>query len=325
MRTIQQTIAAITVFAGLATLTACGGPATGGSASGSTGTVSIAYAGDQQTPFVATVTKGVEKAAGAVGNNFSVFDNHTDAAKVVNNARDAATQTPSVFVEYSSVADANDRVARIMGEAGVPVLAVQYPVGDAPLFAIDNAEVGRLGGDALADAALKKWGKGKVDSALMLALPAGGDVQLERSDAAQAALKGKLGAIDVTVGDTRLDPSVARQVSADFLSAHPGEKIAVWAHLDSMAMVAVAAAKAAGREDDVLVVGTSGDPMVVDELKREGSPLVATVGLFPEQWGKEIVNLATRIAAGEDVPKVTHPGQTRVVTAKNADDINGNE
>ncbi|EMY35187.1 regulatory protein IclR [Arthrobacter crystallopoietes BAB-32] len=320
MRNIRRTIIATAALAGFATLTACGS-----SASAGTDTVSIAYAGDQQTPFVATVTEGIDAAASAAGAEFSVFDNHTDAAKVVNNARDAATQAPSVFIEYSSVADANDRVDRIMDDAGVPVLAVQYPVGDAPLFAIDNAEVGRLGGDALADAALEKWGEGEVDSALMLALPAGGDVQLERSDAAQAALEGKLGSIDVTVGDTKLDPSVARQVSADFLSAHPGEKIVVWAHLDSMAMGAVSAAKAAGREDDVLIVGTSGDPVVVDELKREGSPLVATVGLFPEQWGEEIVDLATRVAAGEEVPEVTHPSQTRIVTAENADDINGQE
>ncbi|MDT7652524.1 MAG: ribose transport system substrate-binding protein [Pseudonocardiales bacterium] len=285
------------------------------------GRTSIVYASDEQTAIVTVVTGSVRDAAAKQNADLSTLDNHIDAAKVVDNANTAATRKPSVFIEYSSVADANSRVDKILKQSGVPIVAVQYPVGDAPLFAIDNTQVGALGGAAVADAAIAKWGAGTPVQALLLTLPAGGQLQVERSGAAEKAIKDKLSKVTSTVGDTKLDANVTRQVTADFLSAHPGEKVVIWSHLDSMALAAVAAVKAANRTDDVLVVGTSGDKAVFAELRTATSPFIGTVGLFPENWGPEIVALALKVAAHQPVPAITHPSRTEVITKDNLDSI----
>jgi ribose transport system substrate-binding protein len=308
-----------TLLAGVvaAALVACGSPS-----DGAPGQTQIAYASDNEaTALVAAVTRGMQAAADAAGVELSVSDNAQDSAKIVNFARQAATTKPSVFVEYNSVADANASVARILKEAGVPVLAVQYAIEGAPLFAIDNTQVGRLGGQALADAARQKWGAGADVHALLLALPQGGQPQLERRDGAAGALRDALGTVDITASDTRQDPNTARQVTTDYLSAHPDGHVVIWSHVDSMASAAVAAARAAGREGDVLVAGTGGDQAIFPELRRPNTPLVGTVGLFPEDWGAQIVDLATKIAQGQQVPDVTHPARIEMLTPANIDTI----
>lgn len=301
-----------------AVLAACGSDA---EADGS-GAITVAYASDNEaTALVAAVTRGLRAEAEEAGVELQVSDNQQDSAKIVSFARQAATTKPSVFIEYNSVADANARVGSILAEAGVPVLAVQYAIEGAPLYAIDNTEVGRIGGGALATAAVEAWGEQTPVQALLLALPQGGQPQLERRDGARAALEEGLPGVEITEADTRQDPNAARQVTADFLSAHPGDRVVVWAHVDSMASAAVAAARSAGREDDVLVAGTGGDESIFPELRRDATPLVGTVGLFPEDWGKQIVDLAVRIADGEEVPEITHPDRIEMITPANIDEI----
>lgn len=291
-------------------------------ASGDGNELRISYASDNEaTALVAAVTRGIEAAAKDAGASISVSDNQQDSAKIVNFARQAATTKPSVFIEYNSVADANERVGRILAEANVPVLAVQYAMEGAPLFAIDNEKVGRIGGNALAEAAKAKWGPDTAVNALLLALPQGGRPQLERRDGARSALSEGLANIDITDADTRQDPNTARQVTADFLSNHPDGKVVVWAHVDSMASAAVAAVRAANRESDALIVGTGGDESIFGEIRRSSAPLIGTVGLFPEDWGKQIIDLATRIARGEDVPAVTTPERIEMITQANINQV----
>jgi ribose transport system substrate-binding protein len=283
----------------------------------------IAYASDTEAnSFVATVTRGMREAAEEAGFSITVVDNMKDPAKAVDNARQVATLMPDVFIEYNSVADSNSRISQIMDEAGVPVLAVQYGVGEAPLYAIDNSEVGALGGQALADAAIDSWGDDVEVSALMLALPQGGVPQLDRRDGAEGVLKDAFGNdLNITEADTKGDGNVARQITADYLTANPSGKVVIWTHNDPVVPGIVAAIRAAGRDDDVLVVGTGGDPVVFPEIRREGSPVVGTIGLFPELWGQDLIKLAIKIAAGEEVEPISRPAKIELIDLSNIDEL----
>jgi len=285
--------------------------------------ITIAYASDTEAnSFVATVTRGIVEAAAEAGFEISVVDNMKDPAKAVDNARQVATLKPDIFIEYNSVADSNSRISQIMADAEVPVLAVQYAIGDAPLYAIDNTAVGRVGGEALATAALEAWGEDADVSALMLALPQGGVPQLDRRDGAEAALRDALGGdLRITQADTKGDGNVARQLTADYLTANPTGKVVIWTHNDPVVPGIVAAIRAAGRDADVLVVGTGGDPVVFPEILREGSPVVGTVGLFPESWGADLIALAAKIVRGETVDDISRPAKLELIGLHNIDEL----
>ena len=282
-------------------------------------TITIAYASDNEAiPFVASVTDSVKKAASTAGDKLSVLDNGGDPAKAVQNARTFMANQPDVFVEYNGTADSNGRIERIAKEADVPVLAVQYPIGDNPLYAIDNKAVGETGGKLLGETAAQKWGAGTAVKALMLALPQGGQVQLDRRDGAQDAIAKALKNVAFTDADTKNDPATVTQITTDFLTANPATKVVIWTHIDSAGQAIVSAVKAAGREDDVLVMSTGGSSTIFPDV-RAGAPLVGTVDLFPELWGPEIVKLATKVARGDKVAAVTRPSKLAVLTADNID------
>jgi ribose transport system substrate-binding protein len=305
--------------AAVVSLTACSTVSPGGDASPSAeAPIRLAYASAGETlGFVATVTQSISDAADAAGYEINVQDNALDAAKSVTVARDVATTLPDVFLEYNGNADSNTQIARIMKDAGIPIVAIQYPIEGAPLFAIDNPLVGATGGKALADAAAKKWGADKPVQALVLTLASGGQIQQDRADGATGAIKKVLSNVEFTQGDTKNDANTARQVTADFLTAHPNDHIIIWTHVDSMGLAEVAAVKAAGREDDVLVVSTGGDAAIFDEIKSGSPSLIGTVGLYPKEWGPVIVDLAAKVARGEDVPAVTRPRDPALITRAN--------
>ena len=85
------------------------------------------------------------------------YDNRRDARAAVANAADAVRRKADLYVEYFDDPAANDAVARTMREARNPVLAVNHPVGDAPLYTADNAAAGRIAGEALGDFAATVW------------------------------------------------------------------------------------------------------------------------------------------------------------------------
>src|SRR4029450_11081597 len=96
-----------------------------------------------------------------------LYDNAPQRAKTVANAEDAVQRKVDLYIQYSDDQAANDEVARRLAAAQIPVLAVNYPVGNAPLYAADNREAGRLRCDALGKFALTTW-PGRVHAAAIL-------------------------------------------------------------------------------------------------------------------------------------------------------------
>lgn len=303
---------------------ACGdssGDATSASAKASgEKTYTMAYAADnQKISFVAAVTKSIQAAARQRGIKLTTMDNEADSAKVIANARQAATIQPDALLEYDSNAQVNPQVAAVMKQAGVPIVAIQYPIPGAPLFAIDNRQVGRLSGEEAAKAGKARWGSGQAPAALLLSFEEGGQALIERAQGAEAGIKAVFPDATFTTNSTKNDTGTARQVMADFLTAHPHQKIIVWVHVDSMAMAALAAARAAHRDDDVVIASVGGDPSVFSEIRSPHSPFVGTVGLFPEDWGKAIVDLALDKLEGKPVAAATHPSKIVFLDRANLD------
>jgi len=267
--------------------------------------VFFANFGEQFANAVA-VRQSTQEAARKVPNIvLFIADNQGRPEQTIVNADSAIAQRVDLYIGYNPPA-VNETIARKMRDARIKVLAVQFRIGDAPLYAIDNKEIGRIGGDMLGKWGTDNW-RGQPTVAVFHNYLQGGDALLERAKAAEDALKRHLPNIRITTLDTRVNAETTRSNMADFLTANPNVKVLAWVHLDDMAVAVKAAVEAANRSNDVRIVSVGGDAAIFPELRREASTVIGSVAIFPELWGADIIPLSLRILRGEQVPAITHP------------------
>src|SRR5262245_17176308 len=88
-----------------------------------------------------------------------LYDNHRDGAKALANVADAIRRKVDLYIQYLPDPAINKDVAEMLRSAGIPVLAVNYPVPGAPLFALDNRAAGRIAGETLTRFAGTHWSR----------------------------------------------------------------------------------------------------------------------------------------------------------------------
>jgi ABC-type sugar transport system substrate-binding protein len=85
------------------------------------------------------------------------YDNRSDDARAVANAEAAIARKVDLYIQYHRGAAANATVAQKLKAAGIPVLAVNYPVPGRALYSWTTTAAGRLAGEALAEFAARSW------------------------------------------------------------------------------------------------------------------------------------------------------------------------
>lgn len=101
----------------------------------------------------------------------------------------------------------------------------------------------------------------------------------------------------------------AKDVVDVWMRSHPDLK-AIYANNDTMAMGALEAVKAAGKLDEVLIVGNDGTSEAYDSIRN--GELAATVDIFPHFGGRISVDIALRLLGGQEVPRVIWTNQALV-------------
>jgi ribose transport system substrate-binding protein len=81
-----------------------------------------------------------------------------------------------------------------------------------------------------------------------------------------------------------------------------GTKLLISGFNDMSAVGALRAVRAAGRENEVAIVGQNAAREGQVEIRRRNSRMIASVAYFPERYGPHLIRLATEIAAGRQVP-----------------------
>jgi ABC-type sugar transport system substrate-binding protein len=99
------------------------------------------------------------------------------------------------------------------------------------------------------------------------------------------------------------DRGKAANITNDILTAHPG-LVAIFAANDGMALGAVETVFAAGKQDQVTVIGVDGNSDAVKSIK-EGR-LDASVAQLPYLVGKQAVENVTKVLNGETVEKFVY-------------------
>jgi ribose transport system substrate-binding protein len=253
-----------------------------------------------------------------------LYDNARDRVKSIVNAEDAVRRKVDLYIQYCDDPAANEEVARRLTAARIPVLAVNTPVGNAPLYAADNREAGRLAGDALGKFAQTTW-RGRLLAAAIL-----GAVK-DPSKAIQARIAG------ITEGLYKIRPDVA-PVQLDtggnfpdaqaqlrrFLAKESGAMALVATLDDTTALAAKLAAETAGRVPDTVIVSQGCDLSVhggvssnkVIDPNNRNSIVLGSVAYFLDRYGSEILPLALKMLRGEHVPPRSFTAHV-LVTAKN--------
>jgi ABC-type sugar transport system substrate-binding protein len=238
------------------------------------------------------------------------FDNDRDRAKTLASAESAVAQRLDAFVEYSDDATANAEVAKRLKAAGIPIVAITYPVPGAPLYGPDNQLAGRIAGDALAGFALSHWAGMPQVAVLLGDLANSADHVTERVEGIAAALKEKLPDAPLTRLDSGGNGTQAEALLRRFAAAQSGKKLLIVALDDTTALLAKSAVEEAGRANDSAIVsqgcdhtvhGGMSDKKELDPSNR-GSILIGSVAYRLDRYGYDVLPLVLKLLSGEPVP-----------------------
>lgn len=241
-------------------------------------------------PFFVDVRDGAQAAADELGLELIVTDAQDSVSTQISNIEDLLQSGVDVLIVNATDSDAVVPAVMEANTQNVPVIAVDRGINGGTLayfIASDNLAGGRLAGEYICE---QLGGSGTV-------------VELEGIPGASAARERGQGFNDAVAECDGLEV-VARQtanfnraeglsVMENILVAQP-EIDAVFAHNDEMALGALQAIQASGR--DILVVGFDATDDAVAAV--EACTMAATVAQQPSLLGDEAVRAAAEIING---------------------------
>jgi ribose transport system substrate-binding protein len=238
------------------------------------------------------------------------YDNQRDDARAIQNAEAAVARKVDLYIQYHRSAAANVAVTEKLKAAGIPLLALNYPVPGAPLYTADNLAAGRLAGEALAQFALRSWRGQSTAAAVVGNLSATAERVPDRVRAVTEVLAQRLPGVRVTPVDTRGNLAQVGPLLGKFLAAHPTGKLLLATTDDATALAVKAAVEGAGRVHDTAIVshgvdrtihGGMNDRKEIDPSNR-GSIVIGSVAFYLDRYGYDVLPLAMRMLRGESLP-----------------------
>lgn len=248
----------------------------------------------QSNPFFVTLKDGAEAQAKELGIELIVLDSQDDSTKAAANMEDLITRGVDLILLNPTDSDAIVNSVIAANEAGIPVITVDRGSngGDVVSYiASDNIAGGKMAGEFIVE---KLGGSGKV---VELEGIAGTNAAQERGEGFNAAIAGQ--GIEVVAKQTaNFDRAEGLSVMENILQSQP-EIDAVFAHNDEMALGALEAIRASGRE--ILVVGFDATDDALAAVKA--GDMAATVAQQPDLIGKMGIDAAAKVLAGETIDK----------------------
>ncbi len=245
-------------------------------------------------PFFVTLKDGAETKAKALGYDLLVLDSQNDPAKELANVEDLTVRGVKVLLINPTDSDAVGNAIAIANKAKLPVLTLDRGANKGTVvshIASDNIAGGKMAGDFIA----KKLGeKAKI---IQLEGIAGTSAARDRGAGFKQAADAH-GFKMLASQPADFDRTKGLNVMENLLSGH-GDVQAVFAQNDEMALGAVRALQAAGK-DKVMVVGFDGTDDGVKAVKK--GKMAATVAQQPDQIGAIGVETAAKVLKGETVP-----------------------
>jgi ribose transport system substrate-binding protein len=270
------------------------------------------------------VRRSFELAARTLPLDIEYYDNSGNGEKALAHADAAIRNKIELLIEYNADLEVNGEVGRKMRQAGIPVLALNYPVLDAPLYTADNVVAGQIAGNALGDFAKQNWSDQSNVGVIIGDL---GDPAAYVADRVRGISQGLLESwpgISLTHLDSSGNPARAESLLGKFLLARPRRKLLIAALDDASALAAKSAAESTGRLSDCVVVGQGVDRSIhggASEKKEldpnnRASIVLGSVAYYLDRYGYDVLPLALRMLRDGPVPARTTTKHI-LITARN--------
>jgi ribose transport system substrate-binding protein len=262
------------------------------------------------------VREGFVLAARGLPVDLVFYDNHRDPRRALANAEAAVAGKVDLFIEYNDDPAANAAVAELLKAAGIPVLAINYPVPGAPLYAADDVAAGRIAGQALAEFGADHWAGERIVGLLVGDWARPDQRLVARARGVREGLSRRLKSLKIV----QLEPAEVGR----FASANSNAKLLVATMSDPVALVTKNALEEAGRAFDAVIVshgldrtihGGQSDKREIDPYNR-GSIVLGSVAFYLDRYGSDVLPLALKMLRGEPVPSRTVT-RHRLVTPAN--------
>lgn len=243
-------------------------------------------------PFFVTLKEGAEKKAQELGYKLVVLDSQNDPAKELANVEDLTVRGAKVLLINPTDSDAVGNAVAIANKKNIPVITLDRGANKGSVvshIASDNIAGGKMAGDFIAEKV------GKNAKVIQLEGIAGTSAARERGEGFKQAVAAN--GFDLLASQPAdFDRTKGLNVMENLLASHGSAK-AVFAQNDEMALGALRAIKAAGK--DILVVGFDGTDDAVKAV--QGGKLAATIAQQPEKIGELGVEAADKVLKGEKV------------------------
>jgi ribose transport system substrate-binding protein len=241
-------------------------------------------------PFFVTLKEGAEKAAAELGAKLVILDSQNDPARELANVEDLITQGVQAILINPTDSDAVGSAILAANRASIPVITLDRGANAGEVvthIASDNIAGGKMAGAYMIELL---GGKGKV---VELEGIAGTSAARDRGQGFNEAISAS--AIEVVAKQVAdFDRAKGLSVMENLLQAQ-GDIQAVFAHNDEMALGALRAIEASGR--DILVIGFDATDDAVKAV-QEGK-MAATVAQQPGMIGSYGVEYAVKHLLGE--------------------------
>ena len=279
----------------------------------------------QDSSFAREVHDSLLRAATREGVDINVADNRYQPKVALRNADLLIRENVDLVIEFQTNDSVAPAIAAKYREAHIPLIAIDIPHPRATYFGANNFEAGLMAGHYLARYA-QRW-NGRVDEVLLLEIGRAGSLPAAR-------MKGVLAGIREADPATAAWPVVTIDADGQFktalqrvrqhLRASKARRILVGAANDPSALGAARAFQEAGRATTCAIVGQNAEPDARAELRQSNTPLIASVGYFPERYGDGLIRLALDILGRRAVPPAVFT-RHQIITRENVDVFYGDD
>ncbi|WP_400162716.1 ribose ABC transporter substrate-binding protein RbsB [Brevibacillus sp. TJ4] len=256
-------------------------------------------------PFFVTLRDGAQKAADEAGVELLVVDAQDDTAKQISGVEDLIQKKVDVLLINPTDSAAIVTAVEAANQANIPVITVDRASEGGQVvshIASDNIAGGKMAGEFILE---KLGGAGNI---VELQGIAGTSAARDRGQGFHEAVDNKDGVAVVASQPADFDRAKGMNVMENILQSTPDVQ-AVFAHNDEMALGALQAIEAQGK--DILVVGFDATDDAVKAV-NDGK-MAATVAQKPDLIGETALQTAVKVANGEQV-EANIPVELELVT-----------